>query len=210
MTDLFPALRRYAGHRTREVRGEPERCDLCSEPIAAEHRHVLELESRTVHCACPACAVLFAAPGAGAAAYRLIPERRLCLDDWQLSDEEWERLCIPVGLACLMVRTETRNPAAFYPSPVGAVEAPVDASLWREWQHSHQVLAGLVPDVEVLLVNRVRAPRGAFLVPIDDAFRLVALVRRHWKGMSGGPELWEEIDRYLARVADRAVAMTRT
>jgi ferritin-like metal-binding protein YciE len=37
----------------------PEHCDLCAEPIAPTHRHLLDLESRRLLCACRACTILF-------------------------------------------------------------------------------------------------------------------------------------------------------
>jgi hypothetical protein len=63
------------------------------------------------------------------------------------------------------------------------------------------VLAELQPDVQALLVNRVR--RGSvdpacFLVPIDQCFRLVGLIRVHWKGFGGGTAVWDEIERFFA------------
>jgi hypothetical protein len=37
-----------------------------------------------------------------------------------------------------------------------------------------------------------------FLLPIDQCFKLVGLVRTHWRGLSGGSELWEELQKYFA------------
>ena len=42
------------------------------------------------------------------------------------------------------------------------------------------------PDVEALLVNRVGAVREYFIVPIDECYKLVGLIRLHWRGLSGG------------------------
>jgi hypothetical protein len=52
-------------------------------------------------------------------------------------------------------------------------------------------------DVEALLVNRVRGAREHFLVPIDECYSLVGLIRMHWRGLSGGREVWEKIDRFF-------------
>ena len=56
------------------------------------------------------------------------------------------------------------------------------------------------PDVEALLVNRVRGAREQWIVPIDDCFRLAALIREHWTGFQGGDEVWDEIARFFAEL----------
>jgi hypothetical protein len=34
-------------------------------------------------------------------------------------------------------------------------------------------------------------------VPIDDCYRLVALIRTRWRGLTGGREVWEELARFF-------------
>ena len=54
------------------------------------------------------------------------------------------------------------------------------------------------------VVNRVRrgsAGIACFLVPIDQCFRLVGIIRMQWKGFTGGNAVWEEIDRFFADLA---------
>ena len=41
-------------------------------------------------------------------------------------------------------------------------------------------------------------------MPIDQCFRLVGLIRMHWKGFTGGAAVWEEIDRFFADLASVA------
>ncbi len=53
------------------------------------------------------------------------------------------------------------------------------------------------PDVEALLVNRVGAAREYFIVPIDECYKLVGLIRLHWRGLSGGAVVWGEIARFF-------------
>jgi len=53
------------------------------------------------------------------------------------------------------------------------------------------------PDVEALLVNRVGSTREYFVVPIDECYRLVGLIRIHWRGLSGGALVWGEIARFF-------------
>jgi hypothetical protein len=59
------------------------------------------------------------------------------------------------------------------------------------------VLGTLEPDVEALLVNRVGG-QACFRVPIDECYRLVGLIRAHWRGLSGGLEVWGQVERFFA------------
>ena len=54
------------------------------------------------------------------------------------------------------------------------------------------------PDVEALLVNRISDSPRYYRAPIDHCFRLVGIIRTHWRGFSGGTEVWQEIDRFFA------------
>jgi hypothetical protein len=60
------------------------------------------------------------------------------------------------------------------------------------------------PDVEALLVNRVRETREYYLVPIDACYKLVGLIRAHWRGLSGGAEVWHEIKHFFDELKERA------
>ena len=44
-------------------------------------------------------------------------------------------------------------------------------------------------------------------MPIDECYKLVGLIRTHWRGLSGGDEVWDEIARFFDRLA-RAVQPT--
>lgn len=46
-------------------------------------------------------------------------------------------------------------------------------------------------------------------MPIDDCYDLVGLMRPRWKGLSGGQEVWEEIERFFERLRARGKAATR-
>jgi hypothetical protein len=56
------------------------------------------------------------------------------------------------------------------------------------------------PDVEALLLNRCGARRLAYVAPIDACFGLAGVIRLHWRGLSGGPEVWREVDAFFARL----------
>ena len=66
------------------------------------------------------------------------------------------------------------------------------------------MLLSMEPDVEALLVNRSLGAREHYLVPIEDPYRLVALIRTRWRGLTGGSEVWEEIESFFAALADQA------
>src|ERR1700704_6842949 len=89
-------LRRLTQQPTGGAAESEEHCELCNAPIPSTHRHLLELSSRELMCACLPCSLLFDRDGAGAGQYKLVPERRLRLDDLALSELTWEELRIPV------------------------------------------------------------------------------------------------------------------
>ena len=168
-----------------------ERCELCSAPIAHDHRHLLEPTSRELLCACRACALLFDRGGR----YTLVPTRRVRVDDVELSDADWEELRLPVDIAFFVRSSVEGRAMAFYPGPMGATECLLTFDL--------DVLATLEPDVEALLVDRHLGAREHWIVPIDDCFRLVGLIRTHWKGLTGGKDVWAEIGRFFDGLEER-------
>jgi hypothetical protein len=50
----------------------------------------------------------------------------------------------------------------------------------------------------------VDGARDQYLAPIDECYRLVGLIRMHWKGLSGGREVWEHLGRFFADLNRRA------
>src|SRR6266487_2926924 len=96
-------LRQFA--RKREMRPPAEQCELCSAEIAAKHRHLLELSKRTLICVCHPCSILFGDPVAGGGKYRLVPSRYLILADFQMTDEQWDGLMIPVNMVYIFCST---------------------------------------------------------------------------------------------------------
>jgi hypothetical protein len=181
-----------------------ERCELCNAPIADRHRHLLEVSSRRLVCACRPCSLLFDREGAGAGRYKLIPERRLRLDGFAISDEIWDGLRIPVDMAFFFHSSAAGRVVAFYPGPMGPAESQLELGAWRDLEAANPVLAGMAQDVEALLVNRVGEARRHWLVPVDDCYGLVGLIRMHWRGLSGGREVWDRIDSYFDELDGRA------
>jgi hypothetical protein len=175
------------------VRAAQERCDMCGALVPPEHRHLLEMASRELRCVCRPCSILFAKPAASEGRFKLVPERRLRLDDLQLDDEMWEQLRLPVDIAFLFRSSSDARVLAFYPGPMGATESLLALDAWEALEAANPVLAGMADDVEALLVNRTRTAPGQWLVPIDDCFRLVGVIRTHWRGLTGGREVWLEL-----------------
>jgi hypothetical protein len=70
-------------------------------------------------------------------------------------------------------------------------------------------------DVEALLVNRVAHARGSaqaeyYLVPIDECYKLVGIIRTHWRGLSGGTEVWQELGRFFTGLRNRTCVKEET
>jgi Family of unknown function (DUF5947) len=182
----------------------PEVCELCGAVIGAEHRHLLDLESRQLMCTCQACRILFEGGAAGGQHYKLVPERRLRIDDFQLDDVTWEELRLPVDMAFFFRHSGEDRVVAYYPSPAGPTESLLELDAWEEIERANPVLAGMAPDVEALLVNRSRGASEYFLVPVDECYSLVALIRTKWRGLSGGSEMWNGIQSFFEGLAGRS------
>jgi Family of unknown function (DUF5947) len=174
-----------------------EQCDLCAAPVPPGHRHLVDLDDRRLLCACRACALLFDSDAAGGGHLRLVPTRRRRLDDFVLDGAVWDRLRIPVEMAFFFHSTPAGRVSAFYPSPAGPTESLLELEAWTELETANPVLAEMAPDVEALLISRARDMREQWLVPIDDCYELVGLIRSRWRGFGGGEEVWAAIDRFF-------------
>lgn len=188
-------LRRLA----RQAENE-EQCELCAEPIPSEHQHVLHLDSRELQCVCRPCGLLF---DGTAGRRRLVPSRVRFLPDFQMTDVQWASLDVPVSMAFFTHSSVAGETAAFYPSPMGATQSLLSFETWDELVKQNPVLREMAPDVDALLVNRIRGAREHFLVPIDVCYQLVGLIRAYWTGFSGGSEVWKQIDAFFAELHRR-------
>lgn len=178
-----------------------EHCEMCGEQVPPVHGHVVDVEQRSLMCACRACSLLFTREGA--TRYRAVPDRYLADPAHPLAQAEWDSLGIPVGSAFVLPGAD--GPAAFYPSPAGATECLLNLAAWADLAEAHPLLAMAERDVEAILLHSVDNTVEYHLVPIDACYQLVGTVRLYWQGFDGGAEAREHIDRFFADVRERAV-----
>jgi hypothetical protein len=162
----------------------------------------MEPATRKLSCACMACALLFSSKQNGR--YRRVPRSIEILPDFQLSDGQWESLHLPINLAFFFHSSTAQRVIAVYPSPAGATESLLPLESWADLIAANPVLGELQPDIEALLVNRVGPLREYLRVPIDECFKLVGLIRMHWHGLSGGTEVWNQINRFFESLKQRS------
>ena len=195
--DALSTLRRLARPPEAE-----ERCELCGTAIPEDHRHLFDTGGRTLVCSCQACTLLFSSEAA--TRYRAVPTRVLFLPGFRMTDIQWDELLVPVNLAFFVHDSESGAVRGLYPSPAGATPSQLALEAWGELAAANPILDTLEPDVEALLVNRVARARDHFLVPIDECYRLVGMVRAGWKGLGGGPEVWASVAEFFAGLHARA------
>ncbi|MFZ0215281.1 MAG: DUF5947 family protein [Candidatus Dormiibacterota bacterium] len=178
-----------------------ERCDICHTTIPDDHRHMLHLVDRRIICTCEACWALYS----GNAEYRPTGMRTLWLDEFRCDDEIWAAFQIPIGLAFFMRSTVTDSVVAFYPSPAGATESELTLEAWEALVQVNPALEQLEPDSEALVVNRMADPAEYAIVPIDQCYALVGLIKSRWEGISGGDAIAEAVPQFFAGVRARAI-----
>lgn len=186
-----------------------ERCELCSVDLRPDHPHLIELARRKLLCACDACALLFSGPSSK---YKRVPRRIQALPHFHLTDAEWNGLMVPINMAFFFKNSLEERVVAMYPSPAGATESLLALESWNEIMARNPILQAMEADVEALLVNRLGYSRGYsepeyYLLPIDECYRLVGLIRAHWKGLSGGTEVWQQIADFFKSLRERSIAI---
>lgn len=159
---------------------------------------MLDVERGEVQCACQACAVLFERDAAARGRYRPVPTLRRRLPEPPLAE-----LGLPVGLAFVVAQPDG-TALGHYPSPAGATRCELDQAAWRRVTEQYPPLARLEPDVQALLVNTSPGFREHWIVPIDDCYRLVAVIRREWRGLSGGATVRPAIADFFAGLDERS------
>jgi hypothetical protein len=205
MTSPYDVLARITSSRPPP---EPagERCEMCSELIADEHQHVVNVAARQLMCVCRGCYLLFTDSQAQLR-YRAVPDRYLAFPDFALDRRAWTALQIPVGMAFFFANSELGRTVAFYPGPAGACESELDLAAWNAISGADPRVGLLADDVEALLVRvpeDENASPQSYLVPIDACYEFVGRLRMLWRGFDGGQEARAYIDGFFEQVAGRA------
>ncbi|HET9255892.1 MAG TPA: DUF5947 family protein [Pseudonocardiaceae bacterium] len=182
-----------------------ERCEMCAEPIAEFHGHVVNIETRSLMCTCRPCALLFTQTGAAGGKLRAVPTRYRYAAGVPLAQATWDSIGIPVAMAFFFTNSASGHTSAFYPSPAGATESLLSLDGWKDLLAATPEMADLSDDVEALLVHK-SSENGFefFAVPIDSCYQLVGLVRIHWRGFDGGEEAWNEIHKFFDDLRERS------
>lgn len=180
-----------------------ERCEMCAEPVAAKHDHVVHLETRSMLCTCRPCALLFAYDGDGLT-YRTVPDRYLNFPRFRLTRAQWDDLAIPVGLVFFFRNSRQERTVACYPGPAGAAESELPLGAWDAILADNSELAQAAPDVEAIVVRAREEGFDCFLVPIDACYELVGRLRAHWRGFDGGQEARQELEEFFSTAQSRS------
>lgn len=202
--------------RLRQIAAPPpptpveERCEFCATDLGARHGHVADVSDHRLLCVCRPCYLLFAPQGAGGGRFRAVGEETRRVADLRLDETGWEALRVPVDLVFFLRQTGADRLLAFYPGPGGATESELDLRAWSDISAANPVLDRVAPDVEAVLLRRHDGGFSCFLVPVDVCYGLVGLVRTHWTGLGGGPEVWARIADYFADLERRSSVVPRT
>ena len=115
-----------------------------------------------------------------------------------MTDAEWETLARPIDLAFFFYHSPQEKMTAMYPSPAGSTESLLTLNSWETLVKQNPALATMETDVEGLLVNRSQGAREYFIAPMDACYELVGTIRMHWRGLSGGDAVWQEIEKFFS------------
>ena len=198
-----------------------ERCEMCQTILDGWHGHLVDMDKRSIACACRACYLLFTHEGAAGGRYKAVPER-ICHDPARpLAGTDWNELQIPVAMAFFFYNSALGRVVAGYPSPGGVTECELDLEAWDRLATEYPLLGELAPDTEAIFVHGAspggRPPQTppdkseyeVFLIPIDMCYSLVGELRMYWQGFDGGAEAREALATFLAGLRRRAVALER-
>jgi hypothetical protein len=181
-----------------------ERCELCDLRLTGEHHHLVNLETRSLLCACPACCRLFTRKGAAGGKFLAVPQRYLYVRNLALSAAQWETLRIPTSLAFFLYHGALGQLACCHPAPAGTIQSRLPLSTWAEMARTNPQLATLKPDIEALVVHRQAGGQGTgfagYIVPIDACHDLLGRLRYRWRGTQGGDEAWREVESFFFEV----------
>jgi hypothetical protein len=168
-------------------------CELCPISVGEHHRHLLHLVDRRIVCVCETCWALHS----GDPEYRPPGQRTLWLEDFVLSDDVWAAFQIPVGMAFLLRSSVSGSVVALYPSPVGATESELELQAWGALCAANPILERLEPDAEALVIDRTTREHRYAIVPTDECYRLVGLIKSRWDGITGGAGVQQAVAEFF-------------
>src|SRR5438034_3838503 len=131
--DELQALRRFVSRTT-----TAEHCNICGAPLESHHQHLVEPATRKVVSACDVCAILFS--DQSEQRYRRVPRSARVLAEFNLSDAQWEKLMIPIGLAFFFHSTPAAEIVAVYPGQAGATEPFLPLDAWYHFVKNNPIL----------------------------------------------------------------------
>ena len=192
-----------------------ERCEMCSAPVADEHQHVVDVNSRSLMCTCRAVLPAVHRPEAQLR-YRAVPDRYLAFPGFVLGRPTGTTCRSRSGWRSCSSNTAQDRVVAFYPSPAGATESELSMEAWDRVLEANPGLDTVLPDVEALLVRGIgrTTASAATWSRSTRATSWSAGCGCTWRGFDGGQEARAGARRVLrdgrcAQLAGGGAAMTR-
>ena len=122
------------------------------------------------------------------------------------------RSSCPSGLRSSCARPGTGTVVALYPSPAGATESELHLESWEQLVERNPILERARGRRRgARRQPHGRAAREHAIVPIDECYRLVGLIKSTWQGISGGNAISDAVPKFFEYVRRKAgVCMTDT
>ena len=191
----------------------------CGHALSDNNAHLYHPARRQIRCCCPVCRL---APEAG---WLQVPSQ-ISRVSAELDDGIWQSLGIPVALASFVrrdysefvsansegavsaaphaLRSRATYWSAAYPGPAGLIETALSDAAVESLLQRNPEWTDITPHVEAIVVNRLGPEACAFRVPIDVHFRLAGELRTHWRGLSGGDEVWHRLEQFFLSLEQHA------
>lgn len=202
MTGFSLQGRMSAFRKTIQTNADAKLCELCATEIPKEHHdHLIEPASGQLKCSCHPCALLFST--GHKTKFKRVPQQATRLDAMSLTQLQWQSLQVPINLLFLTTKSQPAQKQAFYPSAAGAVECTFAEDLWSELRQWVPVIDELTPDIEALLIYEKEDSIILYRLSIDLCFQLIGLIRMHWRGFSGGADVYREISQFFENLDSR-------
>lgn len=181
---------------------EIEKCFFCGLVLPEDHRHLVDLSAMKFMCTCEMCMITKAESGT----YKPLPQRSLRLEGFNMSDQLWSDFLIPVNMAFFVVSAKRNGTVAYYPAPTGATESKLKMEAWNNLAELNPILNTLTSDLEALLINRLDDTGEYYIVPIDNCYKLIGMIRIAWKGIFGGKETNDTIRKFFSELKETSEA----